>query len=54
MQIHCYRADEFLTEEAIAQEYGYKIRAFHHALEMYKVGDKIAADGTAIATFTDW
>src|ERR1700730_296020 len=54
VQIHCYRADEFLTEEAIAQEYGFKIRAFHHALEMYKVGGKIAADGTAFATFTDW
>ena len=54
VQIHCYRADEFLTEEALAKEYGFKIRAFHHALEMYKVGGKIAADGTAIATFTDW
>ena len=54
VEIHCYRADEFLTEEAIAKEYGYKIRAFHHALEMYKVGGKIAADGTGIATFADW
>jgi imidazolonepropionase-like amidohydrolase len=54
VQIHCYRADEFLTEEAIAHEYGYKIRAFHHALEMYKVADKIAPEGTAIATFADW
>ncbi len=54
VQIHCYRADEYLTEEAIAKEYGYKIRAFHHALEMYKVAPTIAADGTAIATFADW
>jgi imidazolonepropionase-like amidohydrolase len=54
VQIHCYRADEFLTEEAIAHEYGYKIRAFHHALEMYKVAGKIAPEDTAIATFTDW
>jgi imidazolonepropionase-like amidohydrolase len=54
VQIHCYRADEFLTEEAIAKEYGYKIRAFHHALEMYKVADKIAPTETAIATFADW
>jgi imidazolonepropionase-like amidohydrolase len=54
VQIHCYRADEFLTEEAIAKEYGYKIRAFHHALEMYKVAPEIAADGTGIATFADW
>ena len=54
VQIHCYRADEFLTEEAIAKEYGYKIRAFHHALEMYKVAGKIAPTDTAIATFADW
>ncbi|MFC5860889.1 amidohydrolase [Acidicapsa dinghuensis] len=54
VQIHCYRADEFLTEEAIAKQYGYKIRAFHHALEMYKVAPEIAKDGTGIATFTDW
>ncbi len=54
VQIHCYRADEFLTEEALAKEYGYKIRAFHHAVEMYKVGDQIAPTGTAIATWADW
>jgi imidazolonepropionase-like amidohydrolase len=54
VEIHCYRADEFLTEEAIAKEYGYRIRAFHHALEMYKVGAEIAKDDTAIATFADW
>jgi imidazolonepropionase-like amidohydrolase len=54
VQIHCYRADEFLNEMAIAQEFGYKIRAFHHALEAYKVADKIAANGIAIATWPDW
>ena len=37
VQIHIYRADEFLTEIALAHEFGYKIRAFHHALEAYKV-----------------
>jgi imidazolonepropionase-like amidohydrolase len=54
VQIHCYRADEFLTEMEIAKEFGYKIRAFHHALEAYKVADKIAANGVAIATWPDW
>ncbi|HEY6305595.1 MAG TPA: amidohydrolase [Candidatus Angelobacter sp.] len=54
VQIHCYRADELLTEMAIAKEFGYKIRAFHHALEAYKVADKIAANGVAIATWPDW
>ena len=54
VQIHIYRADEFLTELAIAKEFGYKIRCFHHALEAYKVADKIAEAGAAIATFSDW
>ncbi len=54
VQIHCYRADEFLTEMALSKEFGYKIRAFHHALEAYKVADKIAAEGVAIATWPDW
>jgi imidazolonepropionase-like amidohydrolase len=54
VQIHCYRADEFLTEMAIAREFGYHIRAFHHALEAYKVADRIAAEGIAVATWPDW
>ena len=54
VQIHCYRADELLTEMAMAKEFGYKVRAFHHALEAYKVADELAAQGVAIATFSDW
>jgi imidazolonepropionase-like amidohydrolase len=54
VQIHIYRADEMLTEIAMAKEFGYKIRAFHHALEAYKVADQVAANGIAIATFSDW
>ena len=53
-QIHIYRADEMLTEIAMAKEFGYKIRAFHHALEAYKVADQLAANNIAIATFSDW
>ena len=54
VQIHCYRADELLTEIAMAKEFGYKLRAFHHALEAYKVADQLAAAGVGIATFSDW
>jgi imidazolonepropionase-like amidohydrolase len=54
VQIHCYRADELLTEMAIAKQFGYKLRAFHHALEAYKVADRLAAEGIGIATFSDW
>src|SRR6204780_2743044 len=54
VQIHCYRSDEMLTEIAMAKEFGYKIRAFHHALEAYKVAAQIASNNVAIATFSDW
>jgi len=54
VQIHCYRSDEFLTEIAIANEFGYKIRAFHHALEAYKVPQALVQNNIAIATFADW
>jgi imidazolonepropionase-like amidohydrolase len=54
VQIHCYRSDEMLTEMEIAKEFGYKVRAFHHALEAYKVADQLAANQVAIATFSDW
>jgi len=54
VQIHCYRADEMLTEMAMAKEFGYKLRAFHHALEAYKVADQLAANNVGIATFADW
>jgi imidazolonepropionase-like amidohydrolase len=54
VQIHCYRADEMLTEIAMAKEFGYKLRAFHHALEAYKIADQLAANNIGIATFSDW
>ena len=54
VQIHCYRADEMLTEMEMAREFGYKVRAFHHALEAYKIADALAKEDVAIATFSDW
>jgi len=54
VQIHCYRADEMLTEIAMAKEFGYNLRAFHHALEAYKIADQLAANNIGIATFADW
>jgi imidazolonepropionase-like amidohydrolase len=54
VQIHCYRADEMLTEMAMAKEFGYKVRAFHHAVEAYKVADQLAANNVGVATWADW
>ncbi len=54
VQIHCYRSDEMLNEMAMAKEFGYNLRAFHHGLEAYKVADQLAANHVGLATFADW
>jgi imidazolonepropionase-like amidohydrolase len=54
VQNHCYRADEMLLMLDVAREAGFRIRAFHHALEAYKIADVLAKRGVAAATWSDW
>lgn len=51
---HCYRADEMATMIEIAKEFGYRITAFHHAVESYKIADLLAEEGICSAMWTDW
>ncbi|HEX6929124.1 MAG TPA: amidohydrolase [Gammaproteobacteria bacterium] len=51
---HCYRADEMLVMLDIAKEFDYKVGTFHHAVEAYKIADKLAASGTCAAVWADW
>jgi imidazolonepropionase-like amidohydrolase len=51
---HCYQADDMLAALQIADEFGFKVRAFHHALEAYKIRDVLARKGVAVATWDDW
>ena len=51
---HCYRADEMSIMLDIAKEFGYKITAFHHAVEAYKVADLLAENDTCAAMWADW
>jgi imidazolonepropionase-like amidohydrolase len=51
---HCYQADDMLAALQIADEFGFKVRAFHHALEAYKIRDVLAARGVAAVTWDDW
>lgn len=51
---HCYRADEMSVMLDVAEEFGYRITAFHHAVEAYKIGDKLAEHGTCAAVWADW
>lgn len=54
VHIHCYRADEMATMLDLAKEFGFKISAFHHGVEAYKIADKLAAAGTCGALWADW
>src|SRR5947207_810722 len=51
---HCYRADEMAQMIDIAHEFGYKIRAFHHAVEVYKIADLLKANDIGAAEWADW
>ncbi len=50
---HCYRADEILMLINVANEFGFKIRTFQHALEGYKVAKEIAQHGAGASIFAD-
>jgi imidazolonepropionase-like amidohydrolase len=51
---HCYRADEMAQMIDLSHEMGYKITAFHHAVESYKIADLLRANGTCAAMWADW
>lgn len=51
---HCYRADEMAQMIDIAHEFGYKIRSFHHAVEAYKLRDRLAEDSISASLWADW
>lgn len=54
VQVHCYRADDMAQMLAVADDLGFTIRSFHHALEAYKIRDVLAARGVAVNTWADW
>ena len=51
---HCYRADEMLVMLDIAKEFGYKITAFHHGVEAYKIAEVLREHDTCAAIWADW
>jgi len=54
VHIHCYRADEMQTMIDLAREFGFRIAAFHHGVEAYKIADRLAAEGVCGALWADW
>ncbi|MEM9055767.1 MAG: amidohydrolase family protein, partial [Pseudomonadota bacterium] len=54
VHMHCYRADEMAQIMDMSQEFGYKVTSFHHAVESYKIADKLADYGACSAMWADW
>jgi imidazolonepropionase-like amidohydrolase len=54
--VHChsYRSDEILMLIRLADEFGFKVKTFQHALEGYKVAKEIAQHGAGASLFTDF
>jgi imidazolonepropionase-like amidohydrolase len=50
---HCYRADEMANVIDMSKEFGYRVTAFHHAIEAYKIADLLEANGICAAVFAD-
>jgi imidazolonepropionase-like amidohydrolase len=54
VHIHCYRADEMAVMLDLAKEFGFKIAAFHHGVEAYKIAARLAQEGVCGALWADW
>jgi imidazolonepropionase-like amidohydrolase len=54
VHVHCYRSDDMANMIALADEAGFEIRSFHHALEAYKIRRVLAQRQISVSTWADW
>ena len=54
VQSHSYRQDEILALMRLAESYDFQIKAFHHAVEAYKVAPEMAEHGVGAVVWSDW
>jgi len=52
--VHVYRADEMLMMMRLAEEFGFRVASFEHAIEGYKVADELREHGAVPIVWTDW
>lgn len=51
---HCYKVDEMAQMIDMSKEFGYKIAAFHHAIEGYKAAPMLAKENICGVMWADW
>lgn len=54
VHMHCYRAGDMTSMLGVAREFGFTIRAFHHATDAYKIVPQLKTAGTCVAVWSDW
>jgi len=54
VQSHSYRQDEILMLMRLAEDFGFRIKAFHHGVEAYKVAPELAKHGAGAVVWSDW
>ncbi|MFC6440609.1 amidohydrolase [Bowmanella sp. JS7-9] len=54
VHMHCYRADDMGTMLDVMKEFNYQIASFQHAVEAYKIADKLAENNVCSAMWADW
>ncbi|WP_100641874.1 amidohydrolase [Alteromonas facilis] len=54
VHMHCYRADEMTVMMDVMKEFDYQIGSFHHAVEAYKIADKLAENNVCSSMWADW
>ncbi|HET8613115.1 MAG TPA: amidohydrolase family protein, partial [Sphingomonas sp.] len=54
VHMHCYRADEMAVMIDLSRAIGFRIAAFHHAVEAYKIAPLLVSNHICAAVWSDW
>jgi imidazolonepropionase-like amidohydrolase len=54
VHMHCYRAQEMAVMLDLARDIGFRIAAFHHAVEGYKIAPLLVSRGICSVVWSDW
>ncbi|MBS0417051.1 MAG: amidohydrolase family protein [Proteobacteria bacterium] len=54
VHVHCYRSDDMARIIDLSREFGFRIAAFHHASEAYKIAPLLVRAGICVAGWPDW
>lgn len=54
VQSHSYRQDEILMLMRLAEEFDFRIKAFHHGVEAFMVAPELREHGAGAVVWSDW